>query len=605
MLHLDVRVAYAFAKTAIRRFVASVSWPNVIPLTIALSFILSTGPHIQQYLYARLNSDADSIYGTAYQTSLVQFPTLTTWLVYAIHPLYLVMACIIAVISLGYSQPRPLFRSVSVASCVVLLVCDLIFAIVGDNLTIKFFFENVIANLLGGVAIGLLVVTLLTLCEACFRYMAVPIERQSSATWLMLPFAGLITSTTAYYTADFFYRPISIEIDVDMGSSSTGKIGLPLADQTAANKHPPFHLVQPHFEAEFAGWIAPESNLRVRWTAASSQLRFNAKIDLLSGCVPSANLPAANAPLLVKNVETLTLSSNVGFSEFSTTAAAGGTYQIGVAPGDFVSFWLDTDQKTQKSKITQFVTDEAELSLSSTSGQYQFFLNTYLFGAGPRKRQVADVVALSHHVNINGQIYPINLKAQKESADFKIECRSLSAAHLLQGKATLVAAAGFSGIRIQMALAEPSSVDYVAPHGELKVGGGSGYVEVRGAAAENLSSSETGSVNFFSFHGKATRFDLDGKSYQMRPFDNFVALGNFEARYVESGNLITSGNAFAVWRDNLRLNPTKWERLPTNSGPVLGTVLVTVLAGAIAFVGARLQRNHSFKWLKRAQLSRA
>jgi hypothetical protein len=85
--------AYLFKRSRTRSVFAGVA------LVVTLSLILSTGPHIQKHILALLNSNAPSIYGTAYENMVAAQVDLRDWLLSSFAWPYVLMAGIITELS--------------------------------------------------------------------------------------------------------------------------------------------------------------------------------------------------------------------------------------------------------------------------------------------------------------------------------------------------------------------------------------------------------------------------------------------------------------------------------------------------------------------------
>jgi hypothetical protein len=148
---------------------------QVAALVVGLFPFVAIGPHVQLYLTSILHASAPTIYGTAYQEQLVDFPTLTEWIKYLSAAwFHWVTAAIVCVAALRCTRARDAFVTAWVAAFIALTAGDLVFGlmcdesscncgIVCEEVTGEYVFKNVISNFAGGAILAGVFVALIQL----------------------------------------------------------------------------------------------------------------------------------------------------------------------------------------------------------------------------------------------------------------------------------------------------------------------------------------------------------------------------------------------------------------------------------------------------------
>ena len=264
-------------------------WTVIIAsFALGLSFVLSTGPHLQTYVLALINSDEASIYGSAYQTSLVRFPTLVNWLLHAANWRMPLMAAIISIFSLRHLLPHKIAASAFASSFTVLTLNDLITAAFSHQMSLEYALSNIVVNAFGGIIISLLSIAIIAGCDSCFEYLLGPSMFRRACGALFAIAAGALISTCTFYAADLFYEPKPVQLDALVSPPVQGYLAQrEQRDQPLASpeQNPPFYLVQGDVEGGEAEWLSFEGQLKAQWSSGSSDVPFTASIRLFDGCI--------------------------------------------------------------------------------------------------------------------------------------------------------------------------------------------------------------------------------------------------------------------------------------------------------------------------------
>lgn len=138
---------------------------------------------------------------------------------------------------------------------------------------------------------------------------------------------------------------------------------------------------------------------------------------------------------------------------------------------------------------------------------------------------------------------------------------------------------------------------FVEPIQRLSASGVNGWISLRNMDNQRLSYISPGVVTFVEAYGNLT-LDVDGVSEEIRPTDRFRLEGGFRAQATENGRICIFGSAKSLLKNQVRMNPTKFENTRKISDfSVLIPILGFILAAFIFPVRNRLQSNDKFRWI--------
>jgi hypothetical protein len=117
-------------------------------------------------------------------------------------------------------------------------------------------------------------------------------------------------------------------------------------------------------------------------------------------------------------------------------------------------------------------------------------------------------------------------------------------------------------------------------------------------ANEALQQSESGALDFLSLSGNVLNLNVDGAARTITPGDDYSAVGDFEASFDQGGKVKLVGSARMFWKNESRINPTRWERLTWDVRALLITLGGTLFGGPLAYMFiAAVRKNSVITWL--------
>ena len=185
-----------------------------VAFIVSFSLILSVGPNIQYFTFSLISSDAPTVYASAYQDSLVRFPDLREWLLAGLDWRFLLIAAVVVVFSIRRKTAQAVLASSALATFISLTIHDGLIGIFSHNLSAAYMLENVIADAIGCGLLAFIFVGVLTVAHVCILNLpGSKLLRQLIVATVVL-IVGLSTNAAAFYSAAFFYKAVTVRLDV-------------------------------------------------------------------------------------------------------------------------------------------------------------------------------------------------------------------------------------------------------------------------------------------------------------------------------------------------------------------------------------------------------
>ena len=554
---------------------ALVGWIlSTAAVIVSMSLVISTGPSIQNFAFSLIRSDASSIYGSAYQDSLVKFPELRHWLAMGIQWPFLLTATAVVCFSLRRPGARQVFVSSILASSLALAAYDLLIGIFGHTLSDSYLLENVIADAVGGVLLAFIFTAVLIAANLCVVHLRGPnVWRRLIATVVTI-IVGVCLSSAAFYAAEFFYRPVPVKLDVVLDPPVSGAIIFdPDAakykkdSQTGPDESPlPFQLFPANIEDAAIQWNSPadENKFSIEWSSLSKSTVFEATIEFYADCfndkIDTAT-PIQDHQVRIENVSSLNVSLDGGASEFRTFNRSRMSGSLVTDFGMSVLYSLDLEPGSKKIKTTQFVDKNATLTVRNIGRELGFYINAPLMTSTAQQGIIPSGRTLA--ININSKSYFIETEKPRIAKEInELACKSLEPGGAVKNdRAAISGADSYSGVLIRISRRPAPASAYGIEDNVLKVLGGNGWVSLTRPTEKVIGRDGSGSLHLIAFKGNITNLDIDNQSIAGRPIDEYNAFGEFTGSFESPAKVRFSGQAKALWKNAARVNPTRWERL--------------------------------------------
>jgi hypothetical protein len=605
-----IRNSIAFCR---RHPLASATWIFCsICLTVTLSLVISTGPEIQRYALALIRSDASSIYGPAYQDSLARFPSLGQWMAACLQMPFLVTSALIVVFSFGGRGARSVFVSGVLVSYLVLVVIDIVAGFSSGAISGAYILENLTANAVGAVIVAFVLIAIMVVAHLCFVNLSGPPLLRGSGAACVAILLGICINATVYYTTDFFYRPIPVQLDVILDAPVTGSIGSAGRNEDrktsprAKDDPQPFQIFPGTVADGSLRWNSPadDTKFAVKWSKLARTGTFDVTIEFFADCFADGmnSSPSVDDHVVkIQNVSDLEISLDAGAAEFGTLDRAKMSGKLVTEFGSLGLFSLDSDSGSRTSKTTVFVGKSTELSIRSDGRSVGFYINAPLFSTS------GSGIAASGRtmtVRVDGRAYAIEAAKPRTTSKTigELACRSVDALGAVKRDRAKVGRADvYTGAVIRVEKRPAPSAIFGVEESMMQVLGGNGWISFARPTASRAAGERSGFADFLAFKGNVVSMDVDKSSTTARPIDEYHAFGEFTGSFEDSAKMRFAGVAKAFWKNGSRENPTKWEKLTWERGGPLLAAVISMLAGIIGFTAIRIRNDVQIDWRTRLE----
>jgi hypothetical protein len=576
------------------------------PLIISISLVVSTGALIQEYVLALIYSDSPSIYGSAYQDTLIKFPQLDQWLLAGLQWPFIIIASYIVAFSLRRFSTRGLFISGILASFLSLIAYDGAIAAFNRTLSAAYVMENVIADAFGSVVIGFVLLTVAIVANFCFVHLPGSRVWRRAAVAFIVIFIGTILNAAAFFAAAFFYKPVPVKLDIVIDQPVRGQIfseidsaqdnAQALTTKTKQDEeNRPFQLFPTTVHGVTVGWIGDK--LLVQWNSIATKSTFDAAIGFFADCrinqINTSEIKESDA-LHLSEINDLSVSFDPGLTEFNTTDFAKVSGRLAASLKSPLIFQMDIHPDTKKLEVTQFVGSSSTITILNDVRDLAFYLNAPL--AAEADGALIDS-ARTLHLEINGSSYLIEAaKPAVKEGNSLPECKAIAPQGVIgksQGAITGSETAFGVLIRINK---KPASV-YGSGDDELKVLGDNGWITLNNVQTDEWTQGEPGLVSAVSLKGNIVSLEIDGSPATPHPTDAYFAFGELRGSFEEPNKIRFSGTAVALWKNSARANPTKWERLRWEQRLYILGLTLTALGLILRVVIVEIQKDNKLQWL--------
>lgn len=570
----------------------------------SISLVISTGETIQFYVFSLINGDSTSIYNSAYHQGIIAFPTLRQWLMRCTQWQLLAVASVVVLVSLRETSARAVFIFCLISTWISLLTSDLLSGIINKEISVRYVVENGIADACGALIVA--TIFLFMTLGANFIYTKLKngeVIKYITASMTTL-FVGLAANIFVYYSIDFLYRPLPVNVDIVTSYPVSGFWGVDSSKEIEGENGKPNQFFPGDLDGDVFHWNSPTDNgLQIEWRSLSNDPVFDLTIVFFADCfdrrINSSKSNTQNNSITLNSIKELKVVLDAGMSEFDTLEAAKMWGRLNTNFGPTL-FKLDHDNDAKKVTYTQFVDSNATMKILNGGRELVFFVNAALTATAGK-----GLIDSNRTLNfeIDGKKYSVRSElVRARSEEEVLKCRTLVSKDVFEGvQKNIAGSARYFGVLFSITKRQSSSGVYGIEDNELTVRGGNGWVTL--TRSEDASSgSQAASLDFLSFEGSVVRFDIDGVPVSSQPIDQYHIFGDLTAQLDSPKNMRFVGKAKALWKNGVRLNPTKWEKLSWEPRLFLMSLIVSVL-GISRYLATRLKENADIQWLRALQRS--
>ncbi|TPL89704.1 hypothetical protein FJ941_02490 [Mesorhizobium sp. B2-3-13] len=530
----------------------------ILAYCIAITLLLAPGPQLQIFLMGILNGDSASIYEAAHGTDVVPFVSLAEWLMEAYQPNLLAIAFVMAAATLRTGSPAQMLWRGTAAGLCALSIND--FAIYQWSGTFEqsSFTESLFANLCGAFLISCAIVSITQIAEWTIEHLQPSRPLRRAAVALEICALGIFLNAVAFYAADFFYRPLPVQIDAYLDAPLNGSFA---TNPSYIDKdNPPFQLFPTDFDVPVVKWRNPNGGISAAWHVTNPQTKFDLQIEILSGCLDTdwiSGIGADRPSHRVSDIKRLSVSFEGGASDFWIFDTDKGAGKISLEADPVAPFGLEVGKKANTKDLWQFIGSPSHLIYENSADVLSFYAGRVFLDALDDKANTIDLIPRKLVVEIDGKPYFITFIPATPMPGDKAACTIAAARKAFQSGTFKMPSSGISvGVRVTVT-ARPNGL-LSRQDSELNVSGESGWITMDDIDRRAMDGIPGGVATLLEAKGNLS-IDVDGTAQNVRPTDQFRAIGAFRGISTDHGKLRFVGNATSLTKNERRLNPTKFE----------------------------------------------
>lgn len=587
-----------------RNFVGkiSVSWlAFVAAWMLSLSFVLSIGAQIQIFVVSLLNSDFPSVYESAYQHNLIAFPSLSEWIGGARNWLTLAMSVIVAWAISRKSDPRAIAWNVAFIGFFVLTLFDMGVGFFGGQLTVKWIFENIAANTIGSIVLAVLVVLICLVGDFFYVYLPIRPQGRRYFALLIVMVGGVVYSCVAYYICEFLYHPLPVRFDAYFSAPASGFVTTDKSSLVDSDKSKLFSFIPEETISANASWISPKGKLLIKALASVKEFP-RISIALLSDCVSPEEvrkLKAMPHPWVdVSNAGSFEVSADGGQTDFGTLFGVHQKAKIEFKSDPLLMFSIDQDSGTKNLKFSHFVSGGAHVDLQSVSDDVSFWLSVPLVEVGGEKMTLASRT-ITLRIGSATKLLRFDPPGNVSKMRAKSKCSVVNVPALRSGEYSglirVPSVGAIAGVLVKLTHGADNDHLSMANIG-IRVSGPDGWVQFTDLRPDQIGHRSLGNLGALQIRGNISDLRINDAPMVVHQIEAYTALGDLSAAYGDKGDIRVWGQAKRLWKDQGRLNPTKWEQL----GWEVKLFLIGLVGAVAAFLGPivakRFRTNAAFGW---------
>jgi hypothetical protein len=564
-----------------------------VPVALALAILIGIGGELQHDLTSVLRNDAASLYAGAYKEGIANFPDLGTWLELGLDPILFSIALLIVTASL---YRRTLWGAALVTGAGTALALSLldVGALLFRKDTEDALALSLSADVLAGISIGLAAVLVLKWYVHLWRRFNESLVSLVAFSSIVLA-AAVSFSTILYLALFFFFQPTPVEINARLEAPARGffvSYSDDRPDRFRKGEEPgrAFSIIPPQSSGAGAELDLIDSRPVLSWRSSANGPTFDARVFLLLDCGPLAPFEVASKftpAWQLRNVSSLTITVDRGQSFAFVDGGPDRKFTLDVHGG--AMFWLEKANKARKLQrnVQAYVSSPSRLSAAG-SAPLKFALEAPLMRV--TEHRFATSVLRTMKLAANGKVETLSAGGARRYTGGRLNCRSAPASAV--DRAAALATAFDATLVAEIIQRRDESRFYAVDSGRLSVSGIDGWVKIDSPEVGDVSGRALGEAFGITFAGKVVGATIDGVELKPSEQDGFDAYGEFRGTLEDSGYRI-EGSAKGLWRNQHRMNPTRWERMSTE----LQATLLGAL-GVILFALAKLSR-HAFPHFKK------
>ncbi|ESQ82028.1 hypothetical protein AEAC466_19105 [Asticcacaulis sp. AC466] len=558
----------------------------VVPFALATSFIISTGPYFQQAILSSVSNKSANIYAAVNGNAIALSASLSDWLQGGFYWPYLICAGAVSFISIYAGIVKRWLFLIFISAFVSLNIMDALSSLLPNPPDVEFSM-NVICNLVGSILISFLAGANFWLYRLVrLHSSSVKIISQFAGAASLIAF-GVLISAGCYLGYEQFFANLPIQFEFLAKAPVSGWIVEPTNGK-------PFNSLIPGVKFDgYSRTSSTKGGIAGSWTRAAASRDYRLEATLFLDCAQDEllKLPAGRPGFVTDNVKSFRFDIDSGTTEI--VAKPEGLSKFNLKAEKAASYTLNQEEGGSLG-IIHFSGDSSEYVVAGND-KLQLWAQVSLFGP---KNKSFTVVPRDISFTSNSRTTKFRFhRTGKWNGSAPLRCRRgddedlFNASNKNEYVNIYVPDAILVTIMFNLIPDNTIPVMYSEPEYNLKYSGFDGWTEVYIKKPQNLQNDGEKPIGTVSATGNINNLYLDDIQLQVTPADTLFFIGDSNAQLLKTGELHVAGKAKAAWKNNSRLNKTKWEKLPTEWQLAIGGVLATLLSWIAAVV-----------WFQRAKI---
>jgi hypothetical protein len=559
-----------------------------ICLALFVAPMLAFGPWLQQLTFGVLQSDATTIYNSVYGNTIIKFPSISDFLLIGFELPYWAMSLLISAVALQSNNLRVILTRFIVISFLTLCCWDLIIAVQTGEFSTHFVIENLIANFIGSILLGIIFTAVIVGAEFVFNYAHGTVNSRTSLATVYVLVSALIAPIFLYYACRLILNPTPVNVEITLGKTASGYYGK--SDTQSTDTSYSGSILPIVSDSADANWYTEGGNgLKLNWESQAKDVIFDAELSVSSSC----SMPKQTEEVFgaghknLQGLKKLELWIDGGGTNLNLNAdrQAVGIFSLLM---DSSMFWIDQESDLESIKITHFTNEKAEL---------EFIPSDKVFMSSIR------IPLIKNH----NSIISLEPRSIKIMAEDKLETVTFlpdeCVKHSDIGSSNGDMQVPEVNIVVKASKRETlSNLNSLQPL-RFTAKGGNGWLSVSNISATQLERTNINPLSAILIQTPVQSIRVDSIERDSGKLDAIAALGAELKGAFRQGNLILIGEVKYLWSGSNRWSPTRWERLDWTIKALLISILSLLLGPYAKFLFKRLNNNDPIHWLYKKIIS--
>lgn len=527
-----------------------------VPLAFGLAFLTIIGPNLQLYVLSIIDSNYASSYEQIYQNCIAQYPSLDFWLFNPVNLIYMSVGVFSGLISSRHKNHKKISISVFKSIFFLMTALDLFIDVVFYQFSIGLFFTNLLCNFVGGIMAGVLILMLLA-ASYYTRSLSLSNNLEKLAFSTVLIGGCLIISIFSFYIFKFIYQPIPVQVKVVTKPPASGYVA------TNDTKHR-FNKVTDKYSAfDFipqngvSGRISLQGGanpLGIAWVP-SNTIPTIAEVHVFTNCIAPKSLHLGQPTFAFGENAPFRMGLDEGLVSFNSDTMNHVT-PLPTAQTTVSAYWLN-NVENNISQIKSFRHGESfKITPEHTS---RYTVNASFVNDKANTNYMSSRVL---KIFANDNIFSLSFKPTGKLQNGINRCKLLNFNGLNNLSENIIVPSDGIGITFVINIKFEKNIvaiNQISPN--LYIANASGSMSLTDVESRDLQGEYLGKTAMISLSGADSDIEIEGVSSSLKGSDSLSIQGAMAGEMLGDGRVKFSGRADALWKNERRMNMTRWEGL--------------------------------------------